>query len=135
MFAPYIGVVHLLRDAIAKHWACELVYGAIPKGRRNEIFAAFQSDQKLRVLVAHPECMAHGLTLTASNTVIWYGPPETNDEYMQANGRITRAGQRFTANIINVQSTALERAIYKRFRAQESIQGILLEMVRKGEPL
>lgn len=135
VFAPFIGVVHLLRDAIAKHWPCELVYGAISKGRRNEIFAEFQSGQNLRVLVAHPECMAHGLTLTASNTIIWYGPPETNDEYMQANGRITRAGQRFTANIINVQSTALERNIYKRFRAQESVQGILLEMVRKGEPL
>src|SRR5690606_19784807 len=50
------------------------VSGATPVGQRNAIFNAFQKSSSPRVLVAHPKCMSHGLTLTAADVVVWYTP-------------------------------------------------------------
>jgi len=51
-----------------------VVSGDTPMGKRNVIFGEFQEGADMKVLVAHPACMAHGLTLTAADTVIWAGP-------------------------------------------------------------
>ena len=50
----------------------------------------FRIEKNPHVLIAHPATMAHGLTLTAASTVVWYGPVTSNEQYIQANGRIER---------------------------------------------
>src|SRR5690606_16503732 len=126
------GVVHMLHEEISKHWTCELVHGATSKASRDIIFRDFQRSRDPHVLVAHPGCMAHGLTLTEASTIIWYAPITSNEIYTQANGRITRPGQKTVAMIVNIAATALERRMYQRLRDKQALQGLLLDMVQNG---
>jgi SNF2 family DNA or RNA helicase len=125
----------MLYREIVKHWSCAVVYGEVPRKERDQIFGDFQAKPDPSVLVAHPQCMAHALTLTEASTIIWYAPIDSNKDYEQANGRITRAGQKYVANIINLAGSAIERKMYKRLEARQSTQGVLMEMVEKGEAL
>ena len=135
VFVPFTEVTNMLHREIVKHWSCAVVYGEVPKKERDQIFGDFQAKPDPSVLVAHPQCMAHALTLTEASTIIWYAPIDSNKDYEQANGRITRAGQKYVANIINLAGSAIERKMYKRLEARQSTQGVLMEMVEKGEQL
>lgn len=106
-----------------------MIYGDVPKRERDEIFHGFQKEHFPQVLVAQPSAMAHGLTLTEASTIIWYAPITRNDHYEQANGRITRAGQRRTQFIINIEGTTIERKMYARLKNKQDMQGLLLDMV------
>ncbi len=106
----------------------ELVTGQTSKKERDRIFAGFQNDSYPRVLVAHPECMSHGLTLTAASTIVWFTPTTSLETYEQANARITRPGQTHKGLILHLQSTPIERKIYNRLRQKAKTQGALLEL-------
>ncbi len=106
-----------------------MIYGDVPKRERDDIFQGFQKERNPRCIVAQPAAMSHGLTLTEASTVIWYTPINSNDTYEQANGRITRPGQKHTQFIINIEGTALERKMYERLKNKQAMQGLLLSMV------
>jgi SNF2 family DNA or RNA helicase len=112
------------------------VTGDTPQGERAKIFAQFQNGERLRVLNAHPECMSHGLTLTAADTVVWFGPVTKLETYEQANARITRIGQTRKQQIIRFISTPAERIAYQRLSMRQSLQdnilGILAELTANG---
>lgn len=105
-----------------------LVHGGTNKKHRDQIFTAFQNSVSPRVLVAHPQCMAHGLTLTAANTIVWFTPTTSLEIYEQANARITRPGQDKKSLIIHLQGSPIESRIYKRLQQKSSLQGALLDM-------
>jgi SNF2 family DNA or RNA helicase len=75
--------------------------------------------------------MAHGLTLTSASTIIWYGPINQNEQYVQANGRIERIGKRHVSNVIHIEATDLERRMYERLKNKQTLQGLLLEMIQQ----
>lgn len=106
-----------------------MIYGEVSKAERDDIFHRFQKERLPHVLVAQPSAMAHGLNLTEASTIIWYAPITRNDHYEQANGRITRSGQRNTQFIINIEGTPLERKMYARLKNKQDMQGILLDLV------
>lgn len=132
VFVPFVHAVHSIFQLVKKHHPASLVYGGVPKAERDKIFTTFQHSTNPRILVAHPGCMSHGLTLTKSNTIIWYSPTQSLDTYIQACGRITRAGQRNKQYIAHVISGAVERRVYSRLAKQESMQGILLSLFEGG---
>jgi SNF2 family DNA or RNA helicase len=107
-----------------------IVHGDIPD--RDQIFNEFQNTDKYKVLLAHPECLAHGLTLTAADTIIWYSPTASLDIYNQANARIRRVGQHHKQQILHIQSTPVERKIYALLRTKTKIQDQLLEMFEEA---
>ena len=135
VFASFTGTVHMLHRELSKHWSCAMIYGQISARQRDETFAAFQKTPEPRIIVADPGTMSHGLTLTEAATIIWYGPPKSNDVYRQANGRISRPGQKHQALIANIVSTPLERARYRDYEKQQDNQGLLLDMIQRGEEL
>lgn len=106
-----------------------VVHGQVPQGRRSEIFNLFQNTTKFHVMLAHPACLAHGLTLTAADTIIWYMPITSLDIYDQANARITRVGQMHRQKIIHLQSTPVEKRIYSLLRSKARVQDQLLQML------
>jgi len=132
VFTTLTGALYMLQRELSKHWSCEVVHGKVSATARNHIFADFQQRPDPHVLIAHPECMAHGLTLTEASTIVWYGPTTSNEDYEQANGRITRAGQKTTANIVHIHATKLERRMYQRLQEKSNLQGLLLDMVSQG---
>jgi SNF2 family DNA or RNA helicase len=132
VFVPFTAVTAMLHRHLKKYWNFVIVTGDTPVRERNQIFSDFQSTKDLDLL-AHPGCMSHGLTLTEASTIVWYAPIDSARIYEQANGRITRAGQKYTANIIHLAGSPVERRMYKRLEARQQAQGLLLEMVERGE--
>ena len=132
IFVPFIQGVDMLFTTLAsKGYDVERVYGDTPLSQRNEIFNRFQHTPKTKALVAHPQCMAHGLTLTAADTILWYSPPLSLEIYEQANARIPRPGQRNHTHIIQMVGTPVEQRVFKRLEKRASVQGALLEMFRE----
>jgi SNF2 family DNA or RNA helicase len=128
IFVPFVNVMHLVVNHLRKNYDVELVNGDVKKTQRDEIFKRFQHDKKLKVLVAHPKVAAHGLTLTAANTIIWYAPTFSIGQYMQANARIDRTGQTLAMSIYNLWCHPVELAIYGLLQARESLQSRVMEL-------
>lgn len=133
VFAPLTSVCNMLISVLSKDYTVELVNGEVSQKARNEIFRAFQQDVQPRVLVADPGTMAHGLTLTAASTIVWYAPTDKTELYLQANKRIDRPGQVHSTSIVQLAATPIEREIYRRLEANESMQGLVLQLARDGE--
>jgi SNF2 family DNA or RNA helicase len=110
-----------------------VVNGNVSQKDRSRIFSAFQCEPEPRVLLADPGTMAHGLDLWAARTVVWYGCVDRTELYLQANKRAHRPGQKFPVTVVQIVSNPLEREIYRRLGANESLQGALLDAVRRGE--
>jgi SNF2 family DNA or RNA helicase len=105
------------------------VTGDTPHGDRTKIFNAFQNSSKYHVLNAHPECMSHGLTLTAADTIVWFGPTTKLETYEQANARITRVGQQHKQQIIRMVGTPAERMLYHRLAGKQDMQNSILDII------
>jgi SNF2 family DNA or RNA helicase len=105
------------------------VSGDTPAGTRGEIFNAFQNTSKYKVLLAHPQCLAHGLTLTAATTVVWFNPTTSLEIYEQANARISRIGQTQKQLVLHLQGSPVEKKIYALLRTKQRVQNKLLELI------
>ena len=127
VFAPFRHMLEGLSEIFNSHSIehC-VVHGEV--GNRDELFNLFQNTAKYKVLLAHPECLAHGLTLTAADTIIWYAPIASLEIYDQANARIRRVGQVHRQQIIHLQATKAERRIYSLLRSKQKVQDELLAL-------
>lgn len=130
IFVPLTGTLHMLERELSKRWTVGVVNGAVSTSKRNRIFENFQTAVDPRIILAHPATMAHGLTLTAASTIIWYGPITSNEQYTQANGRIERIGKRHVSNVIHIEGTPLERKMYTRLQNKQKLQGLLLDLIQ-----
>jgi SNF2 family DNA or RNA helicase len=128
VFAPLTSVLHLLYKELSEDYSCAIINGAVSQKERSELFRRFTQEPEPRILIADPQTMAHGLTLTAATTIVWFAPCDRTELYLQANKRIHRPGQSKTTRVVQIASTAVEREIYKRLEANESLQGVLLKM-------
>jgi SNF2 family DNA or RNA helicase len=130
VFVPLTGTLRMLERELSKHWEVGVVNGNVSANKRNDIFHRFQNEKQPHVLIAHPATMAHGLTLTSASTVVWYGPVTSNEQYVQANGRIERIGKKHVSNVIHIEATELEHKMYARLRDKQKLQGLLLDLIK-----
>lgn len=133
VFAPFRYFVDLLGAVLSKKYDTAVIHGDVPAAERSRIFSEFQKTPNIRVLVAHPGTMAHGLTLTRANTIIWASPTNSLELYLQANARITRSGQGQNTFIVHIAATRAEQQVYNRLRRKENLQGALLDLFEAGE--
>lgn len=131
LFVPLTGTLHLLEKELSKHWSVGVVNGEVSSTQRNKVFHDFQHGTDPHVLIAHPGTMAHGLTLTTASTIIWYGPINSNEVYVQANGRIERIGKKRVSNVIHIEATDLEHKMYERLKNKQKLQGLLLDLIKE----
>lgn len=129
VFVPF---VHAL-EAVSKRLTSEgydvrTVSGATPKNDRETAFNLFQNTDAVKVLVAHPQCMAHGLTLTAADTIIWFAPIPNLEIFEQANARIRRIGQKHKQQVLMFSATKAEQKMYAKLRAKQRVQNMLLDL-------
>lgn len=128
VFTPYKSSLKRLAEHLSKRWTVATVSGDVGNTQREQIFTMFRHSPDPQILVAHPKCMSHGLTLTEASTIVWWGPPGSLEEFEQANGRITRAGQRHSQLIVCLASSSLELQIYKVLERRGNVQQALLDM-------
>jgi SNF2 family DNA or RNA helicase len=113
VFVPFKHVISILHTKLtADLITTEVISGDVPAGKRTEIFNAFQTQPDPKVLVIQPNAAAHGVTLTAADTVVWWGPMPSLETYAQANARIDRVGQCNNTTVVQLAGSAVERNVY-----------------------
>ena len=148
VFSSLTSVVRMLYAQGLKWWkkdgelgtndrfSCEFITGVDfpdPKDR-DDIFRRFQSEGSApNILYADPGTMSHGLDLFAASVVVWYGPTDRTEIYLQANRRIDRPGQQLHTTIVRLASTPVEREIYRRLSANQNMQGLILGLAKEGD--
>ena len=130
VFVPYVSSVNMVAEELSADFTVEVIHGRVKKSERDRIFKAFQSSNDLKVLVAQPAAMSHGLTLTAASTIIWYSCVTSNEVFEQANGRINRPGQKMNNFIIMLEGSPVEHRVYNRLQKKQRLQGALLDEVK-----
>lgn len=129
VLVPYLHAMGGVADYLRSHKRdIAVVSGATPRGQRDVVFTSFQTRLSPRIIVAHPQTLAHGLTLTAADTVVWYSPTMSLEVYDQSNARINRPGQRNNMLIVHMIGTEVERATYLRLRQKQRMQNCLLDL-------
>lgn len=134
VFVPLTGALEHVAKEVGKvvgQDAVAIVHGETSKNDRDRIFGDFQKQVNPRVLVANAATMSHGLTLTAATTIVWYAPVHSNETYEQACARVRRPGQTRTTVIAHIAGSDIERRVYKRLQEKQSMQGVLLDMMKE----
>jgi hypothetical protein len=135
VFLPFTGPLNIIANELKKKWSVEVVDGSVSAGKRNQIYKDFQTKKGPHVLVAHPQCMAHGLELTAASLVAWYAPHPSNEIYTQACCRIDGGGQKSKIDILHISATPTERKIYATVRERGRLQDCVLDLLKIGKNL
>jgi len=121
-------------DAVAtylnkKGYPTEQIQGDVSPAKRNRIIHDFQTTDNLRVLVMQPQAAAHGLTLTAADTVIFYGPLMSVEMYTQCIARADRKGQDSDkVTVVHLQSSHIEREMFKAMTSKVSEHALLVNL-------
>jgi len=121
-------------DTIQKHLtkkniANEAIHGDVPPTKRADIIRRFQVETDPRVLVMQPQASAHGITLTAADTVVFYGPLMSVEQYTQCIARADRKGQNSDkVTVIHIQGSPIEKKMFKALEAKVSDNSLLTQM-------
>lgn len=131
VFVPFTHTIELLSAHLrGKGIVCEIINGAVPVTRRTEIFKKFQEDVYPTVLIIQPQAAAHGVTLTAADTIIWYSPVTSIETYLQANARINRTGQKNTMTIVHIKGSPVEARLYNMLQSKLEVHDKLIDLYK-----
>lgn len=117
----------LVREFEARDITFAVIDGAASTGARSRAVESFQAGM-LRVILAHPQSAAHGLTLTRGTRTIWSSPTYNLEHWIQGNHRIDRAGQTQKTETVNVIAEGtIEEHVYavlngKRARLENMLE-------------
>ena len=113
VFVPFKHAIDILTDKLRKDGiSTEVIRGDVSAPNRTQIFRSFQETPDPRVLVIQPQAAAHGITLTAANTVVWWGPTSSLETYAQANARVHRSGQKHKCTVVQLHGSTVEKRVY-----------------------
>jgi SNF2 family DNA or RNA helicase len=113
VFVPFKHAIDILTDKLRKDGiSTEVIRGDVSAPNRTQIFRSFQETPDPRVLVIQPQAAAHGVTLTAANTVVWWGPTSSLETYAQANARVHRSGQKHKCTVVQLHGSSVEKRVY-----------------------
>lgn len=136
VFAPFKHTAALIRkklseakivvDGTERKIKAEIIDGDVSAKRRDDIFGRFKEDNSLDVIVAIPQTMSHGLTLTNASCIVWFGPCTSAETYAQACNRIDRPGQTESMTIVHLYSTPAEWKLYSNLRENKKSENYLL---------
>ena len=132
IFVPFRHTIQLLVDRLNKDGVtAEFISGDVSAGKRTEIFKRFQEQVHPRVLVIQPQAAAHGVTLTAANTVVWWGPTSSLETYAQANARVHRSGQKHKCTVVQLQGSSVEKHVYKMLDSRINVHTKIIDLYKE----
>jgi len=113
VFVPFKHVIDVLTNKLLQDGIpTEIIRGDVSVNKRTDIFKRFQETDLPQVLIIQPQAAAHGITLTAANTVVWWGPTSSLETYAQANARVHRAGQDHKCTVVQLEGSFIEKRVY-----------------------
>ena len=132
VFVPFRHTIELLRDYLTNNGTtCDLIHGEVPVQKRTAIFKDFQEKQNIKVLIIQPQAAAHGVTLTAADTIIWYAPVTSTETYLQANARIDRPGQKNAMTIVHIEGSPVEKRLYAMLQGNINNHEKVVDLYKK----
>ena len=132
VFVPFKHAISILSTKLTSEGISNaVIQGDVPVGRRTDIFKAFQEQDDPQVLVIQPAAAAHGVTLTAANTVVWWGPTSSLETYAQANARVHRAGQKHKCTIVQLQGSLVEKHVYRLLDSKIDVHSQIVDLYNK----
>lgn len=132
VFVPFTHTIGILADKLnADNIPSEVINGKVSVPRRGDIFSRFQHDENPRVLIIQPQAAAHGVTLTAADTVVWWGPTPSLETYLQANARVHRQGQRHPCTVIQLQGSPAEKHVYSLLDNKIDIHSGIIDLYKQ----
>lgn len=127
MFSSSIAAVHA--HLIKRGIAAEVIQGSVTPSKRADIIRRFQHEKEPRVLVMQPQASAHGITLTAADTVVFYGPLMSVEQYVQCIARSDRKGQTSDkVTVIHIQGSPIEKKMFKALAQKVNDHSLLTQM-------
>ena len=132
IFVPFKHTIDMLVEELTSDGITSaIIRGDVPASKRTEIFARFQNDKHPEVLVIQPQAAAHGVTLTAANTVVWWGPTPPLETYAQANARVHRSGQKHKCTVIQLAGSNAEKRIYRLLDERINIHAEMINLYKE----
>jgi SNF2 family DNA or RNA helicase len=129
VFVPFKHVIDMLVEKLKSDGiTTEIIRGDVSAPNRTDIFKRFQISDDPRVLVIQPQAAAHGVTLTAANTVVWWGPTSSLETYAQANARVHRSGQDHKCTVVQLQGSAIEKHVYRMLDNKINIHTKIIDL-------
>lgn len=106
-----------------------VIHGGVAAGRRGELISQFQHQPTPRIMLMQPQATAHGITLTAADTVVFFGPLMSVELYTQAIARADRKGQTSDkVTVIHIQSSPIEKKMFSAMENKVSDHVLLTNM-------
>jgi SNF2 family DNA or RNA helicase len=84
-----------------------------------------------KILVIQPQAAAHGVTLTAANTVVWWGPTSSLETYAQANARVHRSGQKHPCTVVQLQGSGVEKRVYSLLDKRIDVHTKMIDLYKE----
>jgi len=76
-----------------------------------------------------PAATAHGITLTAADTVIFYGPLMSVEQYTQCIARADRKGQNADkVTVIHIEGSPVEKKMFKALTQKVDDNALLVSL-------
>jgi SNF2 family DNA or RNA helicase len=127
LFRSTIDTIHT--HLLKRHITAECIHGSVTPPKRADIIRRFQNEPDPRVLVMQPQATAHGITLTAADTVVFYGPLMSVEQYIQCIARADRKGQNSDkVTVIHIEGSPIEKKMFKALEGKVSDNLLLTQM-------
>lgn len=105
------------------------IHGDVTATKRGQIINDFQTTDNIRVLVMQPQATAHGITLTAADTVVFFGPLMSVEQYVQCIARADRKGQNSDkVTVVHIESSPIEKKLFKAMNTKVNDSILLTDM-------
>tara|TARA_R110000803_G_scaffold108981_1_gene177316 strand:+ start:2642 stop:4183 length:1542 start_codon:yes stop_codon:yes gene_type:complete len=131
IFVPFKHVIGILSEKLTRDdISSEIINGSVSASKRTAIFSRFQTTPEPRVLIIQPQAAAHGVTLTAANTIVWWGPVPSLETYAQANARVHRSGQNHPCTVVQLQGSAVEQRVYNLLDQKISVHTKMIDLYK-----
>jgi len=132
VFVPFKHAINLLTARLTRDGVtCGVIRGDVSAPKRTELFDRFQTTPNPQVLIIQPQAAAHGVTLTAANTVVWWGPTSSLETYAQANARVHRSGQKHKCTVIQLYGSAAEQRIYRLLDSRIDVHTKIIDLYKE----
>lgn len=132
IFAMFRSSLDTIQNHLTKcNITNERIDGSVSASKRADIITRFQNRPDTRVLVMQPAATAHGITLTAADTVVFFGPLMSVEQYIQCIARADRKGQNSDkVTVVHIESSPIEKKMFKALTSKVNDNNLLTEMFK-----
>jgi hypothetical protein len=132
VFVPFKHTIDIVSEYLTSQGVTnEVISGDVTAVKRADIINRFQSQENPRVLVIQPQSAAHGITLTAADTVVFWSPVSSVEVYLQCIARIDRQGQKNSMTVVHLQGSEIERHMYKMLQGKVELHEKLVDLYKQ----